>query len=66
MGEIWMVEQLTDIHKMLGKLPKPKAGFTPGKYKYMGPYNPLDEQSRYDSTVRFLNGMFHRITKLMR
>ena len=28
-----------DIHK--GKLPRPKAGFTPSKYKYMGPYNPL-------------------------
>ena len=27
-----------DIHKQIGKLPRPKAGFTPGKYKYMGPY----------------------------
>ena len=25
-----------DIHKLIGKLPKPKAGFTPGNYKYMG------------------------------
>ena len=24
-----------DIHKWIGKLPRPKAGFTPGKYKYM-------------------------------
>ena len=31
-----------------GKLPRPKAGFTPGKYKYMGAYNPLDEQLEYD------------------
>ena len=37
-----------DIHKWIGKLPKPKAGWTPGKYKYMGPYNPLDEQLSYD------------------
>ena len=29
-----------DIHKAIGKLPRPKAGFTPGKYKYMGSYNP--------------------------
>ena len=29
-----------DIHKAIGKFPRPKAGFTPGKYKYMGPYNP--------------------------
>ena len=25
-----------DIHKWIGKLPRPKAGWTPGKYKYMG------------------------------
>ena len=37
-----------DIHKLIGKLPKPKAGWTPGKYKYMGPYNPLDKQLSYD------------------
>ena len=23
-----------DIHKVIGKLPKPKAGWTPGSYKY--------------------------------
>ena len=33
-----------DIHKWIGKLPKPKAGWTTGKYKYMGPYNPLEKQ----------------------
>ena len=37
-----------DIHKWIGKLPRPKAGWTPGKYKYMGPYNPLDKQLSYD------------------
>ena len=37
-----------DIHKWIGKLSKPKAGWTPGKYKYMGPYNPLDKQLSYD------------------
>ena len=37
-----------DIHKLIGKLPKPKAGWTPGKYKYMGPYNPLEKQLDYD------------------
>ena len=37
-----------DIHKTIGKLPKPKAGWTPSKYKYMGPYNPLDKQLKYD------------------
>ena len=41
-------EKGIDIHKWIGKLPRPKAGFTPGKYKYMGVYNPLDEQLEYD------------------
>ena len=36
-----------DVHKWIGKLPKPKAGWTPGSYKYMGPYNPLDKQLSY-------------------
>ena len=40
-----------DLHKLIGKLPKPKAGFTPGKYKYMGPYNPLEKQLQYDKTT---------------
>ena len=37
-----------DIHKWIGKLPRPTAGWTPGKYKYTGAYNPLDEQLKYD------------------
>ena len=37
-----------DIHKWIGKLPRSKAGFTPGKYKYMGAYNPLDKQLEYE------------------
>ena len=37
-----------DIHKWIEKLPRPTAGWTPGKYKYTGAYNPLDEQLKYD------------------
>ena len=37
-----------DIHSFIGKLPKPKAGWTPTNYKYMGPFNPLDKQLEYD------------------
>ena len=33
-----------DIHKAIGKLPRPKKGFTLPGHKYTGPYNPLDEQ----------------------
>ena len=36
---------------MIGKLPRPKAGFTPSKYKYMGPYNPLEKQLEYDKNT---------------
>ena len=41
-------EKGVDIHKWIGKLPRPKAGWTPGKFKYMGAYNPLDKQLEYD------------------
>ena len=44
----WTMGSGVDIHKRIGKLPKPKAGWTPGKYKYMGPYNPLEKQLSYD------------------
>ena len=40
--------QGVDIHKLIGRLPKPKGGWTPGSYKYMGPYNPLSEQLSYN------------------
>ena len=33
-----------DIHKLIGKLPAPKKGFTLPGHKYTGPYNPLDDQ----------------------
>ena len=37
-----------DIYKLIGNLPRPKKGFTPEQYKYMGPYNPLNEQLKYN------------------
>ena len=38
-----------DVHKWIGKLPNPKAGWTPGKYKYMvGPCNRLEKQLSYN------------------
>ena len=37
-----------DIHKMIGKLPKPKGGFTLPVHKHKGPYNDLDSQVRFD------------------
>ena len=38
-----------DIHKVIGKLPKPKSGFTFPGHKYTGPYNPLDQQLKFDA-----------------
>ena len=37
-----------DIHKAIGKLPKPKAGWTLPGHKYTGPYNDLENQVKWD------------------
>ena len=40
-----------DIHKAIGKLPKPKGGWTLPGHKYTGPYNDLESQVKYDPTT---------------
>ena len=37
-----------DIHKAIGKLPKPQRGWTLPGHNYTGPYNPLSEQLTFD------------------
>ena len=37
-----------DVHKAIGKLPKPKKGWTLPGHNYTRPYNPLEQQLRYD------------------
>ena len=37
-----------DIHKAIGKLPKPKSGWTLTGHKYTGPYNDLEKQLKYN------------------
>lgn len=37
-----------DIHKVIGKLPRPKGGFTLPGHKYTRPYNPLEMQLECD------------------
>ena len=37
-----------DIHTAIGKLPKPKRGWTLPRHNYTGPYNPLEQQVKYD------------------
>ena len=40
-----------DIHKAIGRLPKPKAGWTLPGHKYTGPYNNLENQVWYDKNT---------------
>ena len=37
-----------DIHKAIGRLPKPKGGWTLPGHKYTGPYNDLENQVKYN------------------
>ena len=37
-----------DIHKQIGKLPRPAGGWTLPGHKYTGPYNDLENQVRYN------------------
>ena len=37
-----------DIHKAIGKLPKPKAGWVLPVHKYTGPYNDLENQVKWN------------------
>ena len=43
-----------DIHKAIGRLPKPKSGWTLPGHKYTGPYNDLENQVRYDDQGNIL------------
>ena len=43
-----------DIHKAIGKLPKPKSGWTLPGHKYTGPYNDLENQVKYDNQGNIL------------
>ena len=51
-----------DIHKAIGKLPKPKSGFTLPGHKYTGPYNPLDQQLRFDPQTGEILEFYERPT----
>ena len=43
-----------DIHKAIGRLPKPKSGWTLIGHKYTGPYDDLENQVRYDNQGNIL------------
>ena len=43
-----------DIHKAIGRLPKPEGGWTFPGHKYTGPYNDLENQVRYHNQGNIL------------
>ena len=51
-----------DIHKAIGKLPKPKSGWTLPGHKYTGPYNDLDSQVKYDPTTGQILEIYDQLT----
>ena len=55
-----------DIHKAVGKLPRPKSGFTLPGHHYTGPYNPLEQQVKFNpKQEKFLKFINSRLGKLM-
>ena len=56
-----------DIHKLIGKLRRPKKGFVAPNYKYSGPYNPLDSQLEHDNTgkiTKFYDSPLNKVDEI--
>ena len=51
-----------DIHKQIGKLPKPKDGWTLPGHKYTGPYNDLENQVWCDKDTGEIIHVFDKPT----
>ena len=51
-----------DLHKAIGKLPKPKKGWTLPGHNYTGPYNPLEKQLSYDPQTGKILKIFQQPT----
>ena len=51
-----------DLHKAIGKLPKPKKGWTLPGHNYTGPYNPLEKQLSYDPKTGKILKIFQQPT----
>ena len=46
-----------DVHSLIGKLPRPKKGFTLPGHNFTGPWNPLEKQVRFDENGKILEIM---------
>ena len=51
-----------DIHSAIGKLPKPKRGWTLPGHNYTGPYNPLEQQVNYDPETGQIQQIYQQPT----
>ena len=51
-----------DIHSAIGKLPKPKRGWTLPGHNYTGPYNPLEQQVNYDPETGQIKQIYQQPT----
>ena len=51
-----------DIHTVIGKLPKPKQGWTLPGHNYTGPYNPLEQQVKYDPETGQIQQIYQQPT----
>ena len=51
-----------DIHKPIGKLPKPKRAWTLPGHKYTGPYNDLENQIRYNPETGEILDIYDALT----
>ena len=54
-----------DIHKAIGKLPKPKGGWTLPGHHYTGPYNDLDKQLKYNPVTGEIFEIYQKQVPLM-
>ena len=55
-----------DIHKAIGKLPRPASGWTLPGHKFTGPYNDLENQVKYNTeTGEILEIMINQLGQPM-
>ena len=54
-----------DIHNLIGKIPRPKRGFVPNGYNYLGPYNALHEQVKFDPSTGVIEKVIQEPTNAL-
>jgi len=54
-----------DIHSAIGKLPAPKKGWTLPGHNYTGPYNPLEQQLKYNPETGEIIEIYNSLPALL-